>query len=72
MLTCQRDNFRQQDNTALYFEPEVLKKMTPKTLRLLGYYKGRTGGGGYLGRDPVDQWEPLQGYTGGEWFPNEA
>ncbi|ORY25460.1 hypothetical protein BCR39DRAFT_287932 [Naematelia encephala] len=66
------DNFRQGEATAFSCKPEVFKKMPPEILRLLGLYAGKTGGGRFMGRNPVDTWEPLKGYSGGEWFGAEA
>nr|XP_031858187.1 uncharacterized protein CI109_006429 [Kwoniella shandongensis]KAA5525259.1 hypothetical protein CI109_006429 [Kwoniella shandongensis] len=61
------DNFRQGEITALACKPEDFMKMPPEVLRLLGFYKGRTGGGALAGRDPIETWSGLQGYNGGEW-----
>ncbi|KAK8866201.1 hypothetical protein IAR55_001352 [Kwoniella newhampshirensis] len=67
-LFCISDNFRQGESTAWICEPEVLKKMPPEVLRLLGMYAGRTGGGRFIGREPVQTWGPLKDYNGGEWI----
>ena len=58
----QTDNFRQGETTLFSCKPEILAKLPPETLRLMGYYAGKTGGGRFLGRNPVETWEPLKGY----------
>ncbi|ORY25467.1 hypothetical protein BCR39DRAFT_590166 [Naematelia encephala] len=66
------DNFRQGEITALACKPEEFQKMPPEILRLLGFYRGKSGGGALAGRDPIDSWEGLKGYRGGEWLVNDA
>ncbi|KAL7425267.1 hypothetical protein Q5752_000955 [Cryptotrichosporon argae] len=65
------DNFRQGEITALSLKPEDYMRMPPSILRLLGFYKGRTGGGALAGRDPINTWPGFKGYSGGEWIFNE-
>lgn len=73
MVDMQADNFRSGEATTLACKPEEYKKMPPEVLRLLGFYKGASGAGGLGGKDPVETWEGLEGYNGGEWFyPNKA
>jgi len=61
------DNFRQGETTFFSCDPETFKKMPPSTLRLLGLLAGRTGGGRYKGRNPIETWPATQGYNGGSW-----
>ncbi|WVR07893.1 hypothetical protein IAU60_004936 [Kwoniella sp. DSM 27419] len=67
-LFATSDNFRQGENTALACKPEEYMKMPPEVLKLLGFYKGSSGTGALGGKDPVNTWSGLQGYTGGEWI----
>jgi hypothetical protein len=42
-------------------------KMPPDVLKLLGFYKSANGAGHLKGKNPVEVWDGLKGYTGGEW-----
>ena len=42
--------------------------MPPTVLKVLGLYAGGTGGGRFIGRDPVETWPAMKGYSGGEWI----
>lgn len=33
----------------------------------MGLLAGRTGGGRFKGRNPIETWPAMAGYTGGEW-----
>lgn len=68
----QADNFRSGEATTLACKPEDYQKMPPEVLRLLGFYKGASGAGGLGGKDPVETWEGLKGYAGGEWLYEKA
>jgi hypothetical protein len=43
-------------------------KMPPQVLKLLGFYKGGSGSGALGGQHPVEVWDGLKGYGGGQWF----
>ncbi|WVQ80080.1 hypothetical protein IAT38_002181 [Cryptococcus sp. DSM 104549] len=62
------DNFRQGELTSYVCTAEEFKKMPPAVLKLLGLYAGDTGGGRYIGRQPIEMWPEMKGYTGGEWI----
>jgi hypothetical protein len=63
----QADQFRQGELTALACRSEEYMKMPPQVLKLLGFYKGGSGSGALGGKHPVEVWDGLKGYGGGQW-----
>lgn len=58
-----RDTLRQGEAALLSVTPDIAKGMPPEVLRLIGYYRSQANMGGLRGKDPIDTYPPMTGYS---------